>query len=56
MEQMAAEGAPVLDLSLGSPDYLPDQYKMPPWDRFHPGPEAALIYAERLSRFIREKM
>ncbi|NWF82427.1 MAG: hypothetical protein HXY18_01195 [Bryobacteraceae bacterium] len=56
MEQLAADGVPVLDLSLGSPDYLPDQYKMPPWDRFHPGPEAALIYADRLSRFIREKM
>lgn len=54
MEGLAAKGVPVVDLSLGSPDYLPDQYKMLPWDSFHPGPIAASIYAERLARFISE--
>lgn len=54
MEGLVAKGVPVLDLSLGSPDYLPDQYKMLPWDGFHPGPIAATYYAERLVRFISE--
>lgn len=53
MEQLAADGVPVLDLSLGPPGYLPDEYKMPPWDGFHPGPKAALIYADRLAAFVR---
>lgn len=54
MEQMAAEGVQVLDLSLGPPGYLPDEYKMPPWDGFHPGPKAASIYADRLAGFVRK--
>jgi hypothetical protein len=52
IETLARDGVSVLDLSLGSPDYLPIEYKMPPWDDFHPGPRAALIYAERLASFV----
>lgn len=52
LETLASEGLPLLDLSLGSPDYLPHEYKMPPWDDFHPGPRAASIYAERLAGFL----
>lgn len=55
MERLASEGVSILDLSLGSPDYLPDKYKMLPWDGFHPGPKAASVYAERLARFIGER-
>lgn len=52
-ERLAAEGVQVLDLSLGPPGYLPEEYKMPPWDGFHPGPKAASIYADRLAGFVR---
>jgi hypothetical protein len=54
MERLVTEGLHVVDLSLGSPDYLPDEYKMLPWDSFHPGSKATSIYAERMVRFIRE--
>lgn len=53
MEALRSDGVPILDLSLGSPDYLPSEYKMRPWDEFHPGPRAASIYAERLAGFVR---
>lgn len=53
IEALRSDGVAILDLSLGSPDYLPGEYKMPPWDEFHPGPKAASIYAERLAGFVR---